>query len=382
MAQLPSLIPQNLTDQQNKLADHVSTLTKIRAYCIGVEQTSLQNIISPVPDWFTTLNTNVQLAKTHATVWTANDTGIEAQITSTIPQAAITFGSRFGTGSTAILNILVNSNYSPSAAEIDQIQHALTWMNAGVSAQQANVDAIKGEFGSFQTNAAADLTNLTTGNNSIQAALNIDNKVITQLNGDIATQNANIAADNAAITAAALAGGIGLFVGVAMVGLGAASTGPAAPIVIAIGAFIMVGSIVEMAAVIAVYSQKLAAAQSKLADDTYELGQENQQVASLTVMNTSVTTLVTLNKDMAQSLSDIADWWAIISKDIAGVAADFTAISKDMTSADWYGMWLDMTQAKADWANFVLFATQMEVTVTTIQNKVIPINSTINIAAA
>ena len=375
MPTLPSLVPKNLTDQQNKLAEHVSVLAKIRAYCIGVEQTSLQNIITPVPGWFTTLNSNVQLAKTHCNVWTASDTGIETQITSTIPQAAITFGSKFGTGSNAILNILEKSGNSPSAAQIIQIQQALTWMTAGIDTQQTNINTVKAEFTTFQTNAAVDLNNLTTGNNSIQTALNIDNQVIFKLNGDIATQNANIAADNDAITAAALAGGIGLFVGVAMVGLGAAATGPAAPVVIAIGAFIMVGSIVEMAAVIAVYEQKLSAAQSQLAQDTYELGQENQQVASLTVMNTSVTTLVNLNKDMAQSLSDIADWWGIISKDIAGVNADFTAISKDMTTADWFGMSLDLTQAQTDWAQFVQFATQMEVTVTTMQNTVIPINS-------
>lgn len=378
MAKLASLVPQNLTGQQNTLANHVSVLSNIRAYCIGVEQTSLQNIITPVPDWFTTLQSNVALAQTHATVWTANQTGIEAQITSTIPQAAITFGSRFVTGSNAILKILTDSSYDPSATEINQIQQALNWMNEGIAAQQQNITTVQAQFGTFQTNSAADLNNLTTGNNSIQAALNIDNQEITKLNGDIAVQNANIAADNAAITASAIAGGIGLFVGVAMVGLGAAATGPAAPIVMAIGGLIMVGSIVEMAAVIAVYEQKLSAAQSKLAEDTYNLGQENQQVASLNVMNNSVTNLVNLNKNMAQSLSDIADWWTITSKDLAAVASDFTAVSKDMTQQDWFGMSLDLQQAQSDWATFVQFATQMEVTVTTIQNKVIPINSTNN----
>lgn len=382
MSKLGSLIPQNLTGQQDTLANHVSVLSSIRAYCIGVEQTSLQNIVTPVPDWFNSLQANVELAKTHVTVWTANDTGIEAQITSTIPQAAITFGTKFQTGSNAILKILNDSGNSPSAAQIADIQKALTWMTAGIDAQQTDINTVKAQFGTFQTNAATDLTNLTTGNNSIQQALNVDQQVISNLNGDIAVQTANIAADNAAITASALAGGIGLFVGVAMVGLGAAATGPAAPIVIAIGAFIMVGSIVEMAAVIAVYEKKLAAAQSKLAQDTFDLNQENQQVASLTVMNTSVTSLVNLNKNMAQSLSDIADWWAITSKDITAVANDFAAISSDMTNADWFGMSLDLQQAQADWTTFVKFATQMQITVTTIQNKVIAINSTNNSTVA
>jgi Bacillus haemolytic enterotoxin (HBL) len=368
MATIPSFVPQGLDNQKDVLANHLSVLTSIRAYCIGVEQTSIQNIINPTPEWFTTLNTNLGLAKTHATVWTST---LEPAITTTIPQAAIAFGTKFGVASQSILNILNTSDYTPNQAQINQISQALAWMSKDLVTQQTEIDAQQATFKKFQSDSDTDLTNLTTGNNSIQQAILDDQKVVTSLTGDIAVQNANIAADNAAITASAIAGGIGLFVGVGMLGLGAAATGPAAPIVMAIGGLIMVGSIVEMAATIAVYSAKLAEAQNKLAQDTADLNAENTQIASLTIMNNSISSLVDMNKAMAQSLTDIANWWAIISKDIHQVSSDIQSSIDDMTKEDWYGLSLDLAQAQGDWKTFVEFATNMQIAATTIQNQVV-----------
>ena len=66
MGKIASLVPQNASGQKDVLANHVDVLTKIRAYAIAVEQTNLQTIINPPPDWFDTLNTNLRVAKKHA----------------------------------------------------------------------------------------------------------------------------------------------------------------------------------------------------------------------------------------------------------------------------------------------------------------------------
>lgn len=372
MAKITSLQPQQADQQKDTLANNLDVLTKIRAYAIAVSQTNLQNILTPAPDWFTTLSTNLDATKTHAAVWT---TTLEPNITATVPQAVVNIGSRFTTGTNNILNILSSSKNNPSAGQIAQMQADLNWITEHLASEQTSITTLQGTFTTFQTNASTDFTNLTSGNNSIQAAILADNKIINNLNADILVQQADIAADNAAITAAAIAGGIGLFVGVAMVGLGAAATGPAAPIVIAIGALIMVGSIVEMAAVIAVYEKKLAAAQNQLNDDTAELTDENQQVAALTVMNNSITNLTTLNAAMAQSLTDIANWWAIIVKQLKTVNQDITDAGTDMSESDWNDFSMDIQQAQSDWATFVSFATQWETTATTIVNKVIDVTA-------
>ncbi len=371
MGKIASLVPQNASGQKDVLANHVDVLTKIRAYAIAVEQTNLQTIINPPPDWFDTLNTNLGVAKKHAGNWTQT---LEPAITSTIPQAVINIGSRFQTGTANILQILQDSKNNPTSDQISTIQAELNWIFKHIGDEKTSIDGVKSNFSTFQTDAGNDLTNLTTGNNSIQKALLDDQKVVTDLNSDIAIQQADIAKDNAAITAAGIAAGVGLFVGVSVVGLGAASTGPAAPFAIAIGAFIIVAAIAEAATVIAIYEKKLAEAQDKLNTDTAELANEQQQIASLTVMNTSVTTLVDKNKDMAQSLTDIADWFGIITTQVNTVISDLNDSKSDMSQSDWVDLSLDIQQAQKDWANFVTFATGMQTTVTTLQNKIVNIH--------
>ncbi|MCB9280437.1 MAG: HBL/NHE enterotoxin family protein [Lewinellaceae bacterium] len=371
MGKIASLVPQNASGQKDVLANHVDVLTKIRAYAIAVEQTNLQTIINPPPDWFDTLNTNLGVAKKHAGNWTQT---LEPAITSTIPQAVINIGSRFQTGTANILQILQDSKNNPTTEQISTIQAELNWIFKHIGDEKTSIDGVKSNFSTFQTDAGNDLTNLTTGNNSIQKALLDDQKVVTDLNSDIAIQKADIAKDNAAITAAGIAAGVGLFVGVSVVGLGAASTGPAAPFAIAIGAFIIVAAIAEAATVIAIYEKKLAEAQDKLNTDTAELANEQQQIASLTVMNTSVTTLVDKNKDMAQSLTDIADWFGIITTQVNTVISDLNDSKSDMSQSDWVDLSLDIQQAQKDWANFVTFATGMQTTVTTLQNKIVNIH--------
>ena len=378
MGKISSLVPQNAAQQKDTLAKNLDVLSKIRAYAIGVTQTNLQTISDPPPVWYNTLSTNLSLAQTHAAVWT---TTLEPNITSTIPQAVANLGSRFTTGTNAILQILKASNNNPTAAQVTQMQTELTWITRHLNEEMATITTLKGTFTTFQTNANTDLTALTTGNNSIQKAILADDTDINNLQADMAVQTANINADNAAITAAAIAGGVGLFVGVAMIGLGAASTGPAAPFVIAIGALIMVGSIVEMAAVIAVYEGKLAAAQNQLNQDTANLANEQQQVASLTIMNNSITSLVNLNQGMAQSLTDIANWWALISTQLGTVNQDISDASGDMTASDWSDFGLDIQQAQLDWTSFVGFATQWQVTATTLQSKVIVAGQLASVAA-
>ncbi len=373
MAKIASLVPATTvgsTPVKDVVANHVSILTQIRAYAVGVEQTNLQAAITPPPDWFKTLSANLGVAQKHATVWT---TSLEGDITSTIPQAVLTISSRFKTGTDSILSILNASGNNPSSAQVTEIVDTLTWIFRHVGDEQTSINAVKSTFMTFQTNAGIDLTALTTGNNSIQKALLDDQKVVNKLNSDIAIQNADITKDNAAIEAAAIAAGIGLFVGVAVLGIGAASTGPFAPIAMIIGGLIMVGAIIEAAAVIAVYSQKLAEAQNQLANDTDELNNEQQQIAALTLMNQSVTSLVNLNKNMAQSLTDLADWFALVTTKIGTVVSDLNDAQGDMNTQDWLDFSLDIQQAQQDWNDFQNFATGWQTTVTTLQNKIITV---------
>lgn len=367
--------PLAVKDQKDKMAKNLQVLSQIRGYVVAVEHTQIQ-AISPKPDWFDTLDKNLKAAQTHVKPW---QTVVEPGITSQFPHAVSNMASRFKTGTDYILEVLNTKTkngeqYVPTAAQIEQFVESLNWITKNLNDQKTALEKIKTSFDTFKSNSDTDYTNLNEGNNSIQKAILDDNKLIIKLQGDIATDNANIAKDNAAITAAAIAAGVGLFAGVAVVGLGAAASGPGAPVAIVIGAFIMVASVAELAAVLAVYIPKLNAARTKLADDTAHLNEEKQQVASLTVMNNSISKLLSLNKEMQNSLQDLTDWFATTALDIQTVAGDIKSGSTDITQKQWFGLKLDIQQAQADWAVLEKFATQWQVAATTIVNKVIPVN--------
>lgn len=350
-----SLRPPDADAQKDTLATHLSAILQIRGYCLAVEQTVLTPIKDPPPDWFTTLNSNLSTAQTHSTAWTST---LEPAITSKIPQAVITTGNHFTVAANQILTVLQDSNNNPSSAQQQQIVENLQWMQTHLGDNQTTITGLADQFGTFQTNAGADYTTLSAGATSIQAALNVDNDTITHLQGDILQAQADIAADQAAITASGIAAGVGLFVGVAVVGLGAAASGPAAPVAIVIGAFIIVGALAEAATVIAIYANKLAAAQTRLNDDQSALSNEQQQVASLTLLQQSISNLTDANKAMGQSLVEIADWWQGVQDKIGAVITDVQDAQQD--EGYWQFLNNDVQAATSDWGNFVQYATSMQ----------------------
>ncbi|MBP0021745.1 MAG: HBL/NHE enterotoxin family protein [Cyanobacteria bacterium SBLK] len=351
-----AIAPQDPQKIKQDLADHLSALTNIRGYVIAVENTTF-NPPSPKPDWFDGINAKLNTTKEHARVW---NTTLEPAIVSTIPEAVIRFGTRFDMVSGDILGILSSSSYNPSRDGIQSILSELNWLKRHMSQQQASIENVQSQFTNFQNYAATDLTALTTGSATIQKAQNALKDDIDRLNADIASVQAEIKSDQAAITASAIAGGVGLFVGVAAVGLGVAFSGPFAPVAAIIGGFVIVGSIVEMAAVIATYSHKIAQARSKLNSYNSQLQADQTLALSFTTMQNSTTNLITKNQAMANSLTEIADWWKTLDTKLDTEIKALQDALQDADKENWDDVAMDMRLAKRDWQDFKSFATNMQ----------------------
>jgi hypothetical protein len=362
-----SLQPPDAAAQKDALAAHLSAVLQIRGYAIGVEQTHLIPIDpNKLPDWWGPLTKTLVTAQTHAGTWTQT---LEPAITSKIPQAAITTGNHFDTAANDILGILA-SGTPPTSAQQQTIVEDLQWISSHLADNHADIVQLQATFTQFQKDTGTDFGAMSTGAASIQHALDVDADLATTLSSDITVQQANIAADGKVITASGIAGGVGIFVGAGLIGLGAAA-GPAAPFLIGAGIFLVVGSVVEMAAVIAVYEQKLAAAQNKLNDDQAALTLEKQQALSLTALSKTVGNLVDLNKAMGQSLSEIADWWQGVRDKIDAVITDVQNAQSD--EGFWHGLKLDVEAAQTDWADFRSFATNMQTMATGAPNKIVSV---------
>ncbi|HTW85098.1 MAG TPA: HBL/NHE enterotoxin family protein [Candidatus Sulfotelmatobacter sp.] len=349
-----SLRPADLGDHQQVLADHLGAVLMIRGYAVAVEQTNLTSPTDPPPTWYPDLVKNIGTAKTHVGVWT--DT-LEPAITSQVPQTAISFGTKFKTATDGILSILNASNNSPSEQQKSQIEQELAWLAGHIDDVHSPLPGLSQQFTTFQKTAAADLTTLTTGASSIQDVITADTTVKDRIEGEMADTQSKIMKDKAAMEAAGIAGGVGLFVGVGiMATTGAETFGIGA----AIGAFIMVGSLVEAATVLAVYGKDLADQQAKFNEESAGDQKEIEQITALGLLKNTIDGLAGKNEAMAQSLVEIADWWSMIGQKLGAVIQDVKDAAADEADGFWMGLANDITDAQKDWASYVSFATNMQ----------------------
>ena len=258
-----SLIPPNASQHKDALASHLGDLLHIRAYCVGVLNTTLYPATNPPPSWFNTLDGHLAAAKRTAETWTVT---LDGALVAGVPEMMIHFGHLFRSSAGRITQILRDSGNHPNASQRSAITNDLLWLAHHLHRTQHTISHLQSQFQSFQTASHTDFEALTSGVNSIQHAINADQQTIATINADIVTQKANIEHDNVAIDAAAIAAGSGLVVGAGLLGLGA-TAGPAAPVLLLVGGFFLVGSVAEAAAVIATFEHKLAVAENKINQD-------------------------------------------------------------------------------------------------------------------
>lgn len=351
-----SLRPPDPEQQKNTLASHMDALQHIRGYCIAVEHIDLKQIANPPPPWFGTLSAHIASAKRTARIWTNS---LEPQMVAELPQDIIEYGMRFDLVAKWILGVLGQSSNDPSAHQQATILHALHWLQRNTSAGSAHIRSLHGQFTDFENDTSTDYRNLDQGVDSIQSAIADDQQAIGHLRSQIAQLNAEIAHDAMAIDAAAIAGGAGIAVGTALLGLGAAA-GPAAPFLLAVGGFFEIGAIAEAAAVIATFESRIAAARNSINRDMATLSLETQQIASLTGLQHHIQVLVEKNRGMSSSLSEIGDWWQTVQTKLDGVIGDLTDAAGAYQQNDWFEFMLDIQTAKDEWKQFKDFATNMQ----------------------
>jgi heme A synthase len=156
------------------------------------------------------------------------------------------------------------------------------------------------------------------------------------------------------MTASGIGTGVGMFVGVAVMGLAPPPFGLIA------GGLVLVGSIATMAALLAKYSKALSEARNRLADVESQQRRVAAEVTALTVLQKSTGKLVELNVGMGQSMQEIADWWSTLEAKQRSVINDVTDAQDDANHQAWTSLALDIPTAKRAWVDFSKFATNMQ----------------------
>lgn len=270
---------------------------------------------SPKPDWFDSLNGDLQAAQALAGQW-VNQLGTE--VSKTIPLQVINFGSTFTAASDAIIQI-ANSNptaqgaNNPSVVEIREIiEQTLLPPIQDVIKQMTSVSASLTQWGT-QMQAAHD--KLSTGSSTIQAAEIDLQGDIDKMNNAITSLHNEIDAENKAIAASAAAIGIGIFALVVGIAL-APETGGAS---LLIGGGIGAAGIIGGAVTWGVMQHKINEQFDQIAKDQKEKADDQRQLIALKGLEMASKNAVSSIELATQSLSKLQTQWGTFQGELQGV---------------------------------------------------------------
>lgn len=339
-------IPNVPSDGKKTLTGFVRNLLILNGYAQAIQQIDISNTSNQEPDWFPTFKKNISAAKEHANNWNLN---IETAIATEVPNIIMNLGNDFEKCYKEISDILNNCNLNPDDNQKNSIFNKLSEVNDSIKNKYLEpINTLCEQFQSFQKDVYTDFTDLENGKDNITNTINFDKSKIDKLNADITTQDNNISADKNVIEEAGVAGGIGFFLGAGVMCLG--------PIGMIFGGLVMLGAVTEFATVAGIYSTKINEAQTQINQDISEIGDDNQQIASLIILSNSIKKLVDTNSEVYTALSSVAVWCKEISKEFDEFYKSISDSAKDFNSNNWQDMKEELDSAASDWNIFSVYA--------------------------
>jgi len=325
-------------DQQ--LADAFNANNAVMAYVLAITATTLPTL-TPQPDWYQDFVNQFSDAKTHAMEWQNSITpGLYA-----IPQGIINYASLFSLNMMTInqaMPILQSDPNNPQAQQA--VQSSLQTLLTGLSTQLQTATAFQKEIDDFATALTSDATNMQTAITNAEQTEGYDADQVQQLQDDINSLNDQIATWQTVVTASAIGAGVSFFAGavIAIFSFGAGL------------AFGIIGAAAGIATMIAgeIEIQQLSA---QIAADQANMKALNQQIASLKVIQSNLTTLIALSQAASQQVALLLQAWVSLEQQITQVITDLNNAQADLTSRQITQLQNDLNAANADWQTLQSF---------------------------
>lgn len=337
------------------LTTHVNATIAVTGYAHAILNLFIQPMM-PLQSWYPSLNGNLDTAKQHAQGWVNT---LAPDINSLVPQAIINYGNVFNAASGDILKILMNSNDNPSPADMQQIVALLEAMLSSLGMQQQVVIGLQTRLRQFAVDVLSDNTNLQTGTDSIQNALNLDEQTQQRIMRMILRLQTDISLNTQKVLTSEIALGIGIFIVAAAFALAVATGGAAAPLLIGAIALAGVGAAVGTTTAYSVDSLRDMA---ELQAEQQKLGEETMQILALTGLVNTFTNIVALNEAAQQALTVVATQWDDLSNKLQSVITDL----QQADNVAGILQQVELQAAQTAWAQLVQFAMQMQIVTSSI----------------
>ncbi len=337
------------------LTTHVNATIAVTGYANAILNLFIKPM-RPLQSWYPTLNGNLDIAKLHAQGWV--DT-LAPDINSKVPQAIINYGNIFTSATGDILQILANTNDNPGPADMKKIAALLKAMLNSLDTQQQVVIGLQTRLRQFSDDVLQDNDNLQTGTDSIQNALDLDERTKQRIMGMILRLQTDIAINTQKVLESEIGLGVGIFIAVAAFGLAVATGGAAAPLLVGAIAVAGVGAAVGTTTAYSIDAQRDRA---ELLKEQQKLTDETNQILALTGLVGTLNQIVALNEAAQQALSVVATQWDDLKGKLQSVIDDL----QHAGNVAGILQQVELQAAQTAWAQLVQFAMQMQVATSSI----------------
>ena len=305
----------NVQNTQEGLTEHLDSLSVVTAYSHAVVNTVINPVSSPPESWFTPLNTNLNVAKTHALTWI---TDIAPEMGARIPQSIINFSNDFNAATGEILRIIDGAGGRPlTKDETHKVIALIEATLASVEEQESDVISVKAQVLTLSKDFASDHTNLVSGQFSAANAVSLAEGERLAIENKIGVLQTKLDAARAKVTASGIGLGLSIFICVAAFALAVASGGAATGLLVA-GAVGFVG-MAASAATLGIFSAETSALSQEIAEQQRALNDKKKQVAALSGLNDTVSRLVTHNESAKSALTNVQTMWNTLGQKLKAV---------------------------------------------------------------
>jgi predicted nucleic acid-binding Zn-ribbon protein len=339
---------------KQSLTDFLNAVNKITGYSHAVSNTVLAQITDPKPEWFDPLSKNLETMKTHAQDWVDN---VAPSMTS-VPQAVINFDNSFEVRCQTIMTLLDTIGENPATDEQKRkLKEEMDALLDELKLQQSTIKEDQDKLTQYKDNLSADHKALTTGAASITEAINKDKEAVKALNDDIENLKWQISIWDHVCTASEIQFGTAVVFSLVLFFRWRSGTASGGDVFLPLALF------GEATAGTILSKEKIRGLKQKIDADAEKISDENKQIAHLNEVAATVNSLVDNNNGAMIAMDKVVDKWNTLTSEMQKVVDDLANAEGDI------GKVIDkqsMTKTKDAWTDLMRFATQMQITLTSI----------------
>ncbi|HEX8251836.1 MAG TPA: HBL/NHE enterotoxin family protein [Thermoanaerobaculia bacterium] len=335
----------------NVLADKLDALSIVTAYSHAVVNTVINPVTTPAETWFSKLNDNLNLAKTHSMSWISD---VAPKIGSSVPQTIINYNNDFNAATAEMLRI-VNGKSSLSLAEKNDLIELIEATLGSLKTQQSAISDVEKQVKQLTKDFNDDHTNLVDGQDGAAKAVElaeaervgIENKI-----GELQTELDNA---RAKVTLSGIGLGLSIFLAVAAFALAVASGGAGALLVA--GAIGVVG-IGTSATFTGIFSAEISRLISEIAEKQTMLSNKKRQVTALKGLVDSVDKLRGHNEEAKAAMTHISTMWETLGGKLSEVLSKLKNAQGDEVSVTLRRM--NINAARTSWDQTAAWAQKVQ----------------------